>query len=259
LLAKTVSALFWIVPHRLRWCFGVFLGWIWFDVLKLRRFTILRNLTIVFPKMPKAEKYRLARLSTYHLCYHFFEFMLLPWMTPKWVKDNVVIEGIEHYNSALAKNKGVLLLSLHVGNGDMGVAVMALAGIKAALISKKLKNKTLNNFWFGIRETSGAEFIDPHGSRTAFEILAKLRKHEAVIFVIDQFMGRPYGIENTFFGRKTGTAYGLALFAVKTGAPVVPVYTYRDRDLKTHLVFEPEVEHEKSDYKDLQIKIMTKK
>jgi KDO2-lipid IV(A) lauroyltransferase len=54
-------------------------------------------------------------------------------------------------------------------------------------------------------------------------------------------MGRPYGIETTFFGRKTGTAYGLALFALKTKAPVLPLYTYRDEKFRTHLVFGEEI------------------
>ena len=72
-------------------------------------------------------------------------------------------------------------------------------------------------------------------------------------------MGKPYGIETTFFGRKTGTAYGLALFAMKSKAPVIPVYAYRDEDLKTHVVFEEEIQVENIEDKDLQIRVMTQK
>ena len=101
--------------------------------------------------------------------------------------------------------------------------------------------------------------IDPHGTRTPFEVLKAIGKNECVIFVLDQFMGKPYGIENTFFGRKTGTAYGLALFAIKTGSPVLPLYTYRDEKLRTHMVFLEEIPLEKIEDRDLQIKVMTQK
>ena len=55
-------------------------------------------------------------------------------------------------------------------------------------------------------------------------------------------MGKPYGVASTFFGRRTGTAYGLALFALKTKSPVLPIYTYEGRDKKLHIVIEPAVD-----------------
>ena len=61
-------------------------------------------------------------------------------------------------------------------------------------------------------------------------------------FVLDQFMGKPYGVETTFFGVTTGTAYGLALFAAKTEKPVVPLYTYSGDDQKMHIVFKPAID-----------------
>ena len=60
----------------------------------------------------------------------------------------------------------------------------------------------------------------------AFQILGDLKQKRGVTFVLDQFMGMPYGVESRFFGVTTGTAYGLALFAKKTCKPVYPLYTY---------------------------------
>jgi KDO2-lipid IV(A) lauroyltransferase len=85
-------------------------------------------------------------------------------------------------------------------------------------------------------------FIDPHGETTAFEILKALKRGAGVIFVIDQYMGKPFGIKTRFFGIETGTAYGLALFVMKTGAPVIPVYSREGEDGKLHLIFEPAVD-----------------
>ena len=254
-----ISFLVFLLPMRVRWWWACVLAWLWWDVLRLRRFTVYRNLTIVFPEKSKEERRQLARVSLRHMCMALPEFFSLPMLSRDFVARNMVIEGREHYDKAAAQGKGVLLLSLHIGNGDMGVTIMSLSGFPSHLISKKFKNQFLNSLWFGVREDKGVRFIDPHGTKTAFEILAACRRGEAVVFVLDQFMGRPFGIPTTFFGRPTGTAYGLSLFASKTGAPVVPVYTYRDEKLRTHLRFEPEIPFEENANRDLQNQIMTQK
>lgn len=258
-ILRTISFLVRSMPMSLRWAWACLLAWIWFDVLRLRRFTVWRNLTIVFPDWSKEQKRKVAKESLRQMCFALPEFFTLPLMSSEEVARDVVIEGREHFDQAMQKGKGVLLLSLHIGNGDMGVAVMALSGFPIYLISKKFKNKFLNALWFGVREEKGVRFIDPHGTKTAFEILGACRKEQAVIFVTDQFMGRPFGIPTTFFGRQTGTAYGLALFADKTEAPVIPVYTYRGADHKTRLRFEPEVIFEENENRDLQNQFMTQK
>lgn len=258
-IATSLALAFRVFPKRLRWAMGVFLGTLWFDILKLRRWTVLKNVTIAFPDESHEERLRIARESMYHLCYNFIEFSQLPFLNKKWVENEVVLHGLENFERARGKGKGVLILSLHVGNGDVGLAALAIKGFRLHVISKKFKNRFLNQLWFGVREKMGTRFLSPHGSSLAFDILKACRQQESVVFVTDQFMGKPYGIESTFFGRKTGTAYGLALFAMKSKAPVLPVYTYRDAELRTHIVFEEEIAFEKIEDKDLQIRLMTQK
>jgi KDO2-lipid IV(A) lauroyltransferase len=139
-----------------------------------------------------------------------------------------VFKGLEKLDTAMQKDKGVFLLSLHLGHGDMAISMLAHRGYPLNVISKHFKVKWLNDFWFGTRQRFGASFLDPHGKNSSFDILRTLKKQGIVIFVLDQYMGPPFGLETTFFGVKTGTAYGLSLFSIKTGAPVLPVWTYRD-------------------------------
>lgn len=237
--AKFIGFFFWITPGWLRVGFSKAFAWFWFDVVCFRRYSLLKNLTIAFPQMSKDERRAIARDSLAHLVHNLFEFLSLPWISREKAEKDFIFHNVEHYEEAKAQGKGVLHITLHMGNGDYGCAAMALRGLPVNLISKKFKVKALNEFWFGVRESMGTKFFDPHSPQTAYQIFSALKKKESVIFVLDQFMGRPFGIETTFFGKKTGTAYGLALFALKTKAPVVPVYTYRDENLRTHLVFEP--------------------
>ena len=258
-LAVSLAFGFGIMPLRLRWAVGAMLGWLWFDVLKIRRFTILKNLTIAFPEKSKEERLRLAQASMKNVCYNFIEVCLMAKLDQKWLEKQTCFHGMENYEKALNEGKGILMLSLHLGNGDLGIAAMGLKGIPLNVISKKFKNKFLNQFWFGVREKKGTKFLEAHGRSLPFEILKACKQKQSVVFVIDQFMGKPYGIETRFFGRKTGSAYGLSLFALKTEAPVLPVYTYRDAELKAHVVFEPAVPFEKIEDRDLQIAHMTQR
>lgn len=227
-------------PWVLR-AFGSFIAFLWIDLLRVRRKVIDDNLQIAFPEWNRSQRLRVGRESVYHMGWGFFEILTVPFLTRKWLEEKVVFEGEENYKAALAKGKGVLVMSLHLGNGDLGSSAIAMKGYPLTIISKIFKNKSLNDLWFAFRSGQGVKYIDAHGASTSFDILKTLKRQEGVVFVVDQFMGRPFAVETTFFGRKTGSAYGLALFAVKTKAPVVPVYTFRGDDGKMHVVFEPEV------------------
>ncbi len=202
------------------------LSFLWFDVVRVRRYSMLKNVSIAFPEKSKLERIKIAKEGLYCFCLSMIDFCLLP----KADFKNCRLVGRENYDKALEKGKGVLVLSLHLGSGDYGTGFLAKQGIRLAIISKTFKNMMLNEFWFGVRRRLGTVFIPAHSGETSFQILRELKNKKGVVFVADQFMGKPYGIETTFFGKKTGTAYGLALFAIKTGAPVIPIYTYRNKD-----------------------------
>ena len=220
---------------------GSLIGVLWFDILRFRRQMIIDNIAIAFPEMPLDERIRIGRSSMYRLGAHSLEFFTLPYLDQKWLKKHVVFHGLEHLEKARLKDKGVLVLGMHMGSGDLTASTVVMAGYPMHIISKFFGIKWLNDIWFGIRGSQGVKFIEPHGEKTAFEILRAVKAKSDVAFVIDQFMGRPFAVENFFFGRKTGTAKGLALFVLKTGSPVVPLYAYEEAG-KAHIVFQEELD-----------------
>ncbi len=238
---------------------GSWLGFLWIDVIGFRKKIIQDNLKIAFPEWNEQERNRVGRESVYNMGYAFPEFFAIPNMDEKWLQENVVFEGQENLEHARSFNKGIFFLSLHLGNGDVGANALALAGQDIYIITKKFKTKWFNDLWFSVRGGQGVQYIDAHGPNNAFEILKALKKKAGIVFVLDQFMGRPFGIETRFFGKKTGTAYGLALFVQKTKAPVMPIYTYEGKDKKLHVVLEPVMDLSScvSDDKDETIVQMT--
>ncbi|NUM59483.1 MAG: lysophospholipid acyltransferase family protein [Bdellovibrionaceae bacterium] len=237
------------------------LGVLWFDILRFRRKIVLGNLKLAYPEKSEAERTQIGRKSVYSMLANVADFFVIPFIDQDWIDKNVVYHGTENMEKALQEKKGVFVLSLHMGNGDLAATLIQMQKFNLFLITKFFKNKLFNDIWFSIRGAKGVSYIEPHGEKTPFQILKALKSNSLVVFVLDQYMGKPFGIETTFFGRKTGTAQGLGLFYLKTKAPVVPVYCYEGEDHKVHLVYEPPLELKEliTDDKEQSIHSLTQK
>jgi Kdo2-lipid IVA lauroyltransferase/acyltransferase len=243
-------------PMSFQLSLGRALGYLWFDILRIRRRTALDNLARAFPEMPEAERVRIARASCINLGMSFVEFCRFPFVT----KDDerlFVVEGREHLATALSQGRGVFLLTQHIGNGDWATVGLALAGIKLLIISKKFGWAWANALWFSMREAFGTQFIEDRN--TSLQILKALKKNKSVVYMLDQFLGPPIGVRTKFFGYETGTPAGLATLARRSGSPVVPVYTFRRPDGVTVIHFDPEIQFQESGNPDDTVKDMTQR
>ncbi len=236
---KIFSGLIFILPTRLKYFLGGVLGVFAFDVVRFRRKIVMDNLKIAFPEKTEKERAQIGRASLKHLGRTLFEYTNFSFIDKAWVNKNYEIHGVRNFVEVNAQDKGVLCLAMHVGNGDLGMAALALSGFNMSLISKHFKSEWLNKLWFGVRESKGLKFIPEE--KSSFQILKTLKAKGSVVFVLDQFMGPPVGVATKFFGKVTGTAAGLALFSLRTGVPVVTGYTFRKRDGRMVIVFEPAI------------------
>lgn len=234
-LARFFSHALALVVHMLPECVQRFLAqiltWLWVDLFRIRQNIVFNNIDIAFPGLDLQTKKNWMRQSVFTLARGLFDVLKIPYLKAHWIDQRVVFHGLEN----VPQDQGFFFVTLHLGSGDLAAAVVSEKIVPLSLISKRFTNSFADEFWFSLRTKSKTQFIDAHGQNNAFEILKALKSQRAVVFVLDQFMGRPYGIESSFFGRMTGTAYGLALFAIKTKKPVLPLYTYWDRDHRLHI------------------------
>ncbi len=237
--------LLWVLPHPLFkfvcWCLSIF----WFDIVRIRRKIAIENIAASYPGFSKGEVIKMARKSFYHQVLNFLEFSIFPNLDPNWVDKNVVFNNLDEIDKGLEKGKGVFLLGIHLGNGDLAMACIAIKSHPLYLIARRIKNKAIDKICFQSREQHGVNFIDVR--KTTFEIMRRLRKNKVVVFVIDQHMPPPMGVPTLFFGRKASTSNGLALLARKTGAVVIPSCSYRDEKTSKFVIdFLPPVEDDLS-------------
>ena len=234
---------------------GWFIGWLWFDVLRIRRGIVLNNLRLAFPEWEERKRLEVGRRSMSALGKNIVDVFRLPFVDEKWVADNVEFQGMEHLQKALGRGKGVFGLGMHLASGDLSIASLNYFDLKVNLISKRFKTSWLNNYWFRVRQAHGTRLIEDRDSAT--DIMRALKRNELVIFVLDQFMGPPLGVETKFFGKKTGTAMGLALLAERTGAAVLPCYTYNRPDGTLVNVFGEEIPFQDLGTREESIQYMT--
>lgn len=241
-LGRALSFLIFKSPAFVRLGLAWFLAFLWFDVLRIRRKVVLDNLRKAFPEWPEKQRLHTARTSLRHLGLNFIEYSYLPFLKRDNVDRYFEFHGLDVLDDALAKGKGVLLLTLHLGHGDLCAAAMAVRGYPMVMVSKFFKIQWLNDLWFGMRERVGMKFVGPRNS--SFQLLRALKNGSVVIIPLDQFTGPPIGVRTKFFGIETGTAAGFAIMADRSKAPVISVYTVRKPDGRHSLHFVREMKEQ---------------
>jgi len=147
-------------------------------------------------------------------------------------------DGLENYEKAIKKGKGVIFLTLHLGAFDLQVSNMALRGLNPNIIGTPLKDERLNALLWDYRNKYGAIAIER--GRETFRLIKVLKSGGSVALLIDQDTKVKSRFVN-FFGKPAATPVGATVLALKTGAAVVPTYVYLGEDKLQHMHILPEV------------------
>jgi len=146
--------------------------------------------------------------------------------------------GVENFESATAKGKGVIFLTCHLGAFDLQITNMALRGLKPNIIGTPLKDERLNDLLFNYRNAYGAVAVER--GRETLRLIKALKTGGSVAILIDQDTKVKSRFVD-FFGMKAATPVGAAILAMKTGAAVVPTYIFLGEDNKQHMHILPEI------------------
>ena len=213
-------------------------------LLPIRRGVIVENLRRVFgASVGPAELRRLTQEHYAHLWRLCDEFLRFRWLSPKRKAALVRVQNVEALAAALARNKGVLVLTGHFGNWE----VATVAGLgqfpqmrdRFHFLRRPIKPSWLDRFVAWRFRRAGFGVLSKRGSLD--EILDLLAAGHVVVFPFDQHAGPPDGIAVEFFGHPAWTFKSLAILALATGAPVLPAASWREPDGRHVLRFEEPV------------------
>jgi len=236
-------------------------GKVLYRLLPLRRTVILQNLRRVFgDAVPENEIRALAQAHYAHLWRLCGEFLRFRWMSAARKAALVSVEGVNTLAAALARGKGVLILTGHFGNFE----VATVAGLthfpqmrgRIHFVRRAIKPRWLDALVNRRFRRAGFGVMSKRGSLDA--ILDRLAAGDMVVFPFDQHASPPDGIAVDFFGHPAWTFKSLAIIALATGAPVLPAAGWREPDGRHVLRFEEPIAPIASDRVGEEIRLNTR-
>lgn len=146
--------------------------------------------------------------------------------------------GIENYERAHAKGKGVMFLTSHLGAFDLQITNMALRGLQPNIVGTALKDERLNDLLWEYRNAFGAIAIER--GKESVKLFKALKSGGSIAILIDQDTKVKSRFVN-FFGMPAATPIGATILAMRTGAAVVPTYIFLDENLQQQMHILPEI------------------
>ncbi|MBF0532439.1 MAG: lysophospholipid acyltransferase family protein [Candidatus Omnitrophica bacterium] len=150
--------------------------------------------------------------------------------------ERVRVENRFYLDEVLKQGRGAIVVTAHLGNWEMGAAVLGALGYSVMAVALPHKEKKINDLFNLQRALQGVEIVPPN---TALRrCLGHLKKNQVVALVADRDFALT-GSPLEFFGEKAIFPKGPAAFAQKTGAAVIPAFLIRAEDQGFLLQLEP--------------------
>jgi len=227
---------------------GTVLGRAFHAIDGTHRRLALKNLEAAFPSRPAAERAAIARDMFAHFGRLLTVLLKFSTMTPEQMLARVEFDGEERVHAAHALGRGVLLFTGHFGYWEINALVHALALHPMSVLARPLDNPRLHDLLEQVRGRTGNSVIYRRGA--VRRVLRALAANQAVAVLIDQHIQTADAVYVDFFNRPAATTSALAALALRTGAPVIPVFALPLPGGRFRMVYEHAVDPPRADHPD---------
>jgi KDO2-lipid IV(A) lauroyltransferase len=182
----------------------------------------------------------IARAMFRHFGRLLFEMLKFSTLSPSAMMQRVEFEGEDRARLAYGQGRGVLFFTGHFGFWELHAIVHGLQLRPIGVLARALDNPHLNTLLENVRGRTGNTVIYRQGA--VRRVLKTLAAGEGVAMLIDQHMHSADAIWVDFFERPAATTSTLAVLALRTGAPVVPVFAMPVGRGRYRMIYEHAVE-----------------
>lgn len=215
--------------------------------------TVLQSKRETFDQDKIAELTREVYMSFGKYLVEFFRFSQID---KEFIKSKVKIVGLEHIDNCLKLGRGVISLSAHLGNWELGAAILPALGYELDAIRLKHKAKAINRFFDKKRKSRGVESIDTGiGVKKCFKAL----KANHILATVGDKNFSNKGEKIRFFGRITEMPRGAAYFSYRMNSPIVPTFLVRQPDNTFIYSFEEPIMPDISNDQEAEMKRLLEK
>ncbi len=227
-----------VLPLRVAYWLAERFSDIHFSVVKKDREAVAQNLSVVLKKDMK-ECRILARKVFRNFGLYLVDFFRMGRLNEKILKRRVRVEGIENLDAALKKKKGVIALTCHMGNWEMGGVVTAMLGYDISAVVLTHRHRNINEFFIRQRERKGMKVIAM--SSIMKRCISTLMRNGMLALAADRDF-TDSGVTLDFFGVPTSIPKGPAMLSLKTGSSIVSAFFIRDKRFNYRLIFGKPIE-----------------
>jgi KDO2-lipid IV(A) lauroyltransferase len=215
------------VPLKIGYKIAVFFSDLHYIFADKDRRAVKENLQAIFPQKSDREIRRIRIRMFRNFAKYLVDFFRFSKLDREYIGKNIKIENSHYFDAALSKGRGVIALTAHLGNWELGGVVIALLGYPFWAVALPHKYKKIDNFFNSQRESKGVKVI-PLG-KAVRQCLNVLKANNIVGLVGDRdFTER--GVVLDFFGKPAFFPEGPAAFSLKTKAIIVPGFMVRNAD-----------------------------
>jgi KDO2-lipid IV(A) lauroyltransferase len=207
-----------------------------FRAFPSRRHAAMANLAVMMPRSTRRERLRMARRMMRSYNRMLFEFFRLPHVGREELLNSVEVVGREHLERAVARGRGVILASSHIGNWELAAVVIAHWGHALHAVAGVQISRWLTP---AVRETKSELAIHTISHEDGFLRLLKALEHNDLVALMVDGDLYHHGVSVEFFGRETRWPAGPGVLAQRSGALVVCGYCERRGPGRFRIVLEP--------------------
>jgi KDO2-lipid IV(A) lauroyltransferase len=224
--------------HLLFW--GKLLGNLLYYLAISWRRIVRRNLKFAYARLSPKQIQRQEKHIFQHFGISILELLQMTCFSKNDVLTNLHVEGQEILIEALARKKGIVLISAHLGNYEMAWQfVPCYLGQPITGVAKKLRNVHVDRLIHNIRTHFGNRIIYKKGALP--DMIQTLRQGEIVAILMD-ISRRFEGVEVNFFGHRATATPAAALLGLRCKSPIIPAFCHRDTTGRLIVQVEPPVE-----------------
>jgi KDO2-lipid IV(A) lauroyltransferase len=244
-----------LIPRSIQKFFSVVIGDLFYLLMRKTRGYVRKNMEGVSRGRWSKKKIEVFTRKTFqNYGQYLLDYMVMHRLQPsnknRWVEEEV---GGEYMLEALKQGKGAICITPHLGNWEMGGLLFSFKGGRLNVLTLDERDRDTKSFREEMRRRKGIRnvYINPKDDSpmAVIDAVKALRQNEIVAMLGDRVETQKT-MAFDFFGRKTPFPIGVAILAMATGAPVLPVFVVMEKSRKYRGIIEPPIHFDATARKD---------
>jgi lauroyl/myristoyl acyltransferase len=245
----------WIacVPRPLAYAISQSIAFVSYLSYKKAVDNVKANLMKALPSMSEADISAMALRLFMNYSKYLVDYGRFTGLNKKRIIDKIIsYEGRENLHAALAMKKGIILLTAHLGNWELGGIFFGSYGLKTNVVTMKDSNDQIDEVRKSYREQYNVNTITIGASPfSTVEMLNALNNGEMIAMLIDRYQEGMDYLETDFFGCPERFPKGPFTLSRLTGAPIIVAFVVREGNGYKGIIETPLVVKEKKEEADV--------